>query len=233
MSEANELDIDTLRSPSELPHHWKLRREFLNVHKGEFDHDRLVSLSHLFVNIKCLGLEYPQEVMDNIEKLSKPIDTKLIDEATVEESYKFRDNEINCDDSQQQQHRPQYNQQSSRHNHTNNYNNNNNHQSRQTSSPFGRGRPRYQQSNHYNDNRHQSYQQPAQSYQQQQPQGYQQQHQPQQFARYSEQPSFFRPQELRAGRSDRQGLGARQSPYQPRHQRGGHRGGSGGSSWRT
>lgn len=236
MSESNELNVDSLRNPSELPHHWKLRREFLSVYKNKFDADRLVSLSHLFVNIKCLGLTYPQEVMDKVDKLGKSIDTKLIEEATVEESYESRVSETSSDDTRQQRHY----QQSQRYN---NHNRNDNNWRNQTSGNGGGGgggrpysRPRYQQSHH--DNRHQPHhqqQQQQQSYMHQEPQGYQQQQQPpQQFARYNEQPQFFRPQELRP-RSDRQqGSGQTRQPfYRPRQRGGNHRGNSDGYNRRT
>lgn len=228
MSEANESEIDKLRDPSELPHHWKLRKEFLKNYQGKYDQDRLVSLSHLFVNITCYGLTYPQEVMDTVEKLAKTIDTKLIEEATIEESYESRDSESSCDEPQQQHQQQQHHHQQRYNNHGgNNYNNHHsNNQSRNYTSnqPFSRpySRPRFHQSNH--DNRHQPYQQ------QQQPQ--QAQQQPQQYARYSDQPRFFRPQELRP-RSDRpQGSGHRQPFYQPR-QRGNYRGSSDGFNRRN
>lgn len=69
----NMKDIDSFRNPNELPHHWQLRKEFLEMYYGEFDVDRLVCLSNLFVNIECMGLSYPPEVMKQVKELGSKI----------------------------------------------------------------------------------------------------------------------------------------------------------------
>lgn len=66
-------NIDDYRKPYELPHLWKLRKEFLTIYAEKFDIDRLICLSNLFVNINCLGLEYPDEVMKLIRELGSKV----------------------------------------------------------------------------------------------------------------------------------------------------------------
>lgn len=66
-------DIEELRKPYELSHHWELRKEFLKIHADKFDHDRLICLSNVFVNVECMGLTYPDEVMKLIKELGKPV----------------------------------------------------------------------------------------------------------------------------------------------------------------
>lgn len=66
-------DVDSFRNPNELPHHWQLRREFIQMYSDRFDVDRLECLSQLFVNIECMGLSYPQEVMSQVKELGSKV----------------------------------------------------------------------------------------------------------------------------------------------------------------
>lgn len=66
-------NIDELRKPYELPHHWQLRKEFIRIHAGKFDIDRLICLSNVFVNVECMGLTYPDEVMKLIKELGSKV----------------------------------------------------------------------------------------------------------------------------------------------------------------
>lgn len=66
-------DIEALRKPYELSHHWELRREFLKIYADKFEWDRLVCLSNVFVNVECMGLTYPDEVMKLIKELGKSV----------------------------------------------------------------------------------------------------------------------------------------------------------------
>lgn len=75
-------EIDELRNESELPHHWALRREFLRNHNGTLSSDRLICLSHVFVNVQCMNLTYPDRVMALVKELGSKIDKKLIEEMT-------------------------------------------------------------------------------------------------------------------------------------------------------
>lgn len=65
--------IEEQRKSYELPHHWQLRKEFLLLYAAQFDIDRLICLSNLFVNITCLGLEYPDEVMKLVYELGSKV----------------------------------------------------------------------------------------------------------------------------------------------------------------
>lgn len=65
--------VDKLRGPSELPHHWALRKAFLLTHLDSFPADRLVSLSHIFVNTECMGLVYNDDIMKIIKELGSAV----------------------------------------------------------------------------------------------------------------------------------------------------------------
>ena len=66
-------NIDELRKPYELSHHWALRKEFIQIYSDKFDLDRLVCLSNVFVNVECMGLTYPDEVMKLIKELGSKV----------------------------------------------------------------------------------------------------------------------------------------------------------------
>lgn len=66
-------DIEDFKKPYELPHHWKLREEFLLLYSDKYDIDRLVCLSNLFINIEIMGLVYPSEVMKEIKELGSKV----------------------------------------------------------------------------------------------------------------------------------------------------------------
>lgn len=84
-SESELGDVERLRKPSELPHHWALRREFLLTHKDKFDQDRLVCLSNVFVNVESMGLTYPDEVMQKIKELGSVVDKSVVNMGFQEE----------------------------------------------------------------------------------------------------------------------------------------------------
>jgi len=67
------INIDDLRKPYELPHHWDLRREFIKIYLDKYEFDRLICLSNLFVNIECMGLSYPEEVEKTIKELGSKV----------------------------------------------------------------------------------------------------------------------------------------------------------------
>lgn len=66
-------NINDLMKSYELPHHWQLRKEFIQVHNGRFHEDRLICLSNVFINVECLGLTYPDEVMKEIKELGSKV----------------------------------------------------------------------------------------------------------------------------------------------------------------
>jgi hypothetical protein len=66
-------DLEELRKPYELAHHWELRKEFLKIHADKFDPDRLICLSNVFINVECMGLTYPEEVMKLVKELGKSV----------------------------------------------------------------------------------------------------------------------------------------------------------------
>lgn len=69
----DSMNFDEFRKSYELPHHWQLRKEFLQLYADKFDIDRLICLSNVFVNVECMGLSYPEGVM----KLVKELKTKV------------------------------------------------------------------------------------------------------------------------------------------------------------
>lgn len=66
-------NIDELRKSHELPHHWQLRKEFLQIYAEDYELDRLICLSNVFVNVECMGLSYPDEVMKTIKQLGSKV----------------------------------------------------------------------------------------------------------------------------------------------------------------
>lgn len=70
---AEQITFHKFRKPYELPHHWRLREDFLRLHWGKFDEDRLICLSNIFINVECMGLSYTTEVMDQVKELGKDI----------------------------------------------------------------------------------------------------------------------------------------------------------------
>lgn len=66
-------NINDYMKSYELPHHWQLRKEFIQIHAGKFDLDRLICLSNVFVNVECMGLTYPDEVMKLIKELGSKV----------------------------------------------------------------------------------------------------------------------------------------------------------------
>lgn len=64
-SELNEKNVDLFKKKYELPHQWKLRKDFILAHKDKgYTIDRLICLSQLFINIETMGLGYEKEIME-------------------------------------------------------------------------------------------------------------------------------------------------------------------------
>lgn len=126
---SSPIDIESLRDPSELPHHWQLRKSFLLAHKGKYSNDRLVCLSHVFVNVECMGTKYPEEVMETVKELSSDIDKSIIQ---------------NTSEQEKQQEQPRHEQHPQHHHHYQQMNNQRNmpryherpYQDRQSSAPW-------------------------------------------------------------------------------------------------
>lgn len=70
---SSAIDIDSLKKSYELPHIWKIRRDFMLLHRDELDADRLDCLSSAFVNIELLGLKYPDGVMKLVKDLGRDV----------------------------------------------------------------------------------------------------------------------------------------------------------------
>lgn len=70
-------DVESLRVSSELPHHWQLRKSFLLAHKEKLPRDRLICLSHVFVNVECMDLKYPEHVMETVKQLGSHVDKSM------------------------------------------------------------------------------------------------------------------------------------------------------------
>lgn len=68
-----KIDYSKFKKPYELPHHWKLREDFMKLHWGKFEEDRLICLSNIFINVECLGLSYATEVVEQVKELGKNI----------------------------------------------------------------------------------------------------------------------------------------------------------------
>lgn len=63
-------DIDKYRDDHESEDHWQLRRAFMEKWKNDYPEERLVCLARVFTNVELLGCRYPQEVMQEISRLS-------------------------------------------------------------------------------------------------------------------------------------------------------------------
>ena len=71
----NSQNVDRFKKSYELPHHWQLRRDFLLTYSDRFATDRLVCLSNVFVNVECMGLSYPEKVMELVHELGHKINS--------------------------------------------------------------------------------------------------------------------------------------------------------------
>lgn len=52
---STDWDVDAYFDDTEPEEHWKLRREFMVVHKAKFQEDYLVALAKTFTNVEFLG----------------------------------------------------------------------------------------------------------------------------------------------------------------------------------
>ncbi|PAA82034.1 hypothetical protein BOX15_Mlig014369g1, partial [Macrostomum lignano] len=73
---ASEL-INSLRKEFENPTEWKRRQAFLQMNFNQLPFDRLVCLSHCYVNSSLHGAVYPERVMDEAKQYSRTIDVYL------------------------------------------------------------------------------------------------------------------------------------------------------------
>lgn len=71
-----EGEIEYMRTPHESNTEWKIRRKFLDKYYGEMNQERLISLSHCYVNVEMWGCCYPREVMRELSYLTKDFDRK-------------------------------------------------------------------------------------------------------------------------------------------------------------
>lgn len=69
-------EIDDLKKTYELPHYWRLRKEFIQMYKDQFNLDRLICLSSVFVNVTFLGVTYSDAVMQLVQELGSSINTE-------------------------------------------------------------------------------------------------------------------------------------------------------------
>lgn len=69
--------INALRKEHESDTEWNLRRAFLISNWGNFQEDRLVCLSHCFINIECYGCRYPRQVMETVQACSYLVKEKV------------------------------------------------------------------------------------------------------------------------------------------------------------
>lgn len=58
MSFDTDWDVDKYYDETEPDDHWKLRREFMTVHKDKFSEEYLVALARTFTNIEFMGCMY-------------------------------------------------------------------------------------------------------------------------------------------------------------------------------
>ena len=55
MTYSTNWDLTKYYDETEPPHHWELRRKFMEAHKDKFPENKLVSLAKTFTNIEFLG----------------------------------------------------------------------------------------------------------------------------------------------------------------------------------
>ncbi|CAH1787658.1 unnamed protein product [Owenia fusiformis] len=70
-------DVEELRMEHETANEWMMRRKFIDAHRFNFPKDRLICLSSCFVNIEKYGARYPQQVMDDIKRLTQGMTEEL------------------------------------------------------------------------------------------------------------------------------------------------------------
>ncbi|XP_074655627.1 NF-kappa-B-repressing factor-like [Tubulanus polymorphus] len=65
--------MERLRGSHESDREWRLREAFLNAHQDRFSKDRLICLSHCFINVEMYGTSYPPGVMRILSELSADV----------------------------------------------------------------------------------------------------------------------------------------------------------------
>lgn len=73
MSSNMNWDINKYKENHESNDHWELRKAFMEKWKEHYPEERLVCLARVFANMEFLGCRYPQEVMQEVSKLSQEV----------------------------------------------------------------------------------------------------------------------------------------------------------------
>lgn len=69
---------DIYKESHESDDHWLLRRNFMESLKWNYPEEKLVCLSHVYVNITFKGYTYPREVMEEVGRMSNEIFMKYL-----------------------------------------------------------------------------------------------------------------------------------------------------------
>lgn len=59
------------RNQYETDREWKLKEQFIEAYKDEYDEDRLICLAQCYANIETMGCRYPNELMKEIKSLTQ------------------------------------------------------------------------------------------------------------------------------------------------------------------
>ena len=76
------VNVEKFRCSYESNAEWRLRERFLKAHFDKFEVDRLLCLSHCYVNVRQMGCTYPQEVMKQLKELWKDMGEDDISDIT-------------------------------------------------------------------------------------------------------------------------------------------------------
>ena len=66
MSHIKKSEIEKFRGKFENPVEWKMRREFITTYFDSYDIERLICLSHCYINIVFYGNAYPLDIMKEV-----------------------------------------------------------------------------------------------------------------------------------------------------------------------
>lgn len=76
------VNVEKFRCSYESNAEWRLRERFLKAHFDKLEVDRLLCLSHCYVNVRQMGCTYPQEVMKQLKELWKDLGEDDISDIT-------------------------------------------------------------------------------------------------------------------------------------------------------
>ncbi|KAK9758563.1 XRN-Two Binding Domain, XTBD [Popillia japonica] len=70
---AADWEVDKHREDTDTEEHWKLRKLFMEINKGQYPENHLVDLSKAFINMHFLDCQYSAPVTAVLKKLAQNI----------------------------------------------------------------------------------------------------------------------------------------------------------------